>query len=149
MYLTTSTGVAASVVAAVMLVSAVPVAAASIAAAPAPPEQSLDGGRVDVAAISAEGTVLGLTADDASGQPRDPGSLVYTAESRQVEVGWDTTGIDAGTVFGDTVTLRLGAADGPDGFRAEPQRLPVGEQGTATWSFSAPGTYALTFAVDC
>jgi len=144
LYLTDSTRAAASVAALVMLMTAAPAAVAQ------PPEYSLDAEKVDVAAISLTGTAVELTADDASGQPRDPESLLYTTELRPdgVEVGWDTSGIDAGAVFGDAVTLRLRGVDGPGEFRAEPLRLPVGERGTATWTFPAPGRYALTFAVE-
>lgn len=86
MYLTNPIRVAASVAAAVVLL---------------------------VSAISVDGAALGLSADDATGQPRDRDSLVYTTESRQVEVGWDASAVDAGTLFGDTATLRLHAAEPP------------------------------------
>jgi hypothetical protein len=88
------------------------------AAASALPVHSLDAGRVDVAAISLDSTALGLSSEDRSGRSREPGSLVYTTERRAggVEVGRDTSDVDTGVVFGDTVTLRLRAADGPAEF---------------------------------
>jgi surface-anchored protein/LPXTG-motif cell wall-anchored protein len=131
------------------ILSAAPVVNAEDAA-PAQPEHSLDTGRVDVAAISlAEGTIR-LGADDGSGLPRAPESLVYTTDvsGAAVEIGWDTGGIERGRVFGDTVRMRLRAAEGPAEIRAEPLRLPVGDEGTTTWTFPTPGRYTLTFAVE-
>lgn len=116
----------------------------------APSEHSLDGARVDVAAISLDDATLRLGADDRGGQPRDPDSLDYTTDHDRagVEVGWDTGGIGPGEVFGDAVVFRLSAVDGPAGFHVEPLRLPVGDRGGAKWTFPSPGHYTLTFAVE-
>jgi surface-anchored protein len=149
--LTTSVRAAASVAAAVVLAATAPVTvAAQGAAASAPLEQLLDAERVDVAAISVDGTAIGLRADDVHGQPHDPASLVYTTEASQdgVEVGWDTSDVDAGMVFGDAVTLRMRAVDGPVDVQAEPLRLPAGERGATTWTFPAPGRYTLAVTVE-
>jgi hypothetical protein len=127
---------------------AAPAVAAEGAATSVPLESSLDAGRVDVAAISFGDATVRLAADDETGQRRDPETLVYTTERRGVEVGWDTSDIGTGDVYGDAVVLRLRAARGPAEFRAEPLRLPVGEQGSTTWTFPEPGTYTLIFAVE-
>lgn len=144
LFLTKSAGVAA--VAAAAFVVAVTPAAAEIAATPADTESPLDLGRVDVAAISLDDGAMRLSAGDGT----DPQSVVYTTELRPdgVEVGWDTGATSAGEVFGDVVTLRLRAVDGPAEFHAEPLRLPVGAQGATTWTFPAPGRYTLTFAAE-
>lgn len=148
--LTTSVRVAASVAAVVMLAATAPVAAAQGAAAPAPLEHPLDAERVDVAAISVDGTTIDLRADNMHGEEHDPAALVYTTEVREdgVEVGWDTTGVDAGTVFGDAVTLRMRAVDGPAEVEAEPVRLPARARGATTWTFPAPGRYTLAVMVE-
>jgi surface-anchored protein/LPXTG-motif cell wall-anchored protein len=147
LFLTNPTRTAAVVAAVAALLSVAPMATAEDAAS-APPERSLDAGRVDVADISLAEGAMSLGADDGTGQPRDPESLVYTTDASGVEVGWDTGGIDPGQVFGDTVSLRLLAADGPAEFHAEPLRLPVGDQGALTWTFPAAGRYTLDFAVE-
>jgi surface-anchored protein len=149
LYLTNSTRVAASA-AAVVVLAAVLVGTAPAAAAQDADPQSLDAARIDVAAISFDGTAMGLAADDTDGQPHDPASLVYTTELDQdgVEVGWDTSGIGAGAVFGDAVTLGLRAADGPATVQTDPLRVPVGERGGVTWTFPAPGRYTLVLTVE-
>jgi surface-anchored protein/LPXTG-motif cell wall-anchored protein len=138
LFLTKSTGVAGVV--AVAFVAVAP------AVATAQPESPLDAGQVDVAAISLADGALRLGAGDGA----DPESVVYTTglSPDGIEVGWDTSEIDDGEVFGDAVSLRLNAAEGPAEFRAEPLRLPVGDQGTTTWAFPEPGRYTLTFAVE-
>jgi surface-anchored protein/LPXTG-motif cell wall-anchored protein len=143
-FLTKLTGVAA-VLAAVMS-AAVPCAAAEGAAASTQVESPLDSGPVDVAAISLDDGAVRLAAGDG----RDPESVVYTTELSPdgVEVGWDTSKIAAGEVFGDTVVLRPLAVDGPAEFHAEPLRLPVGDRGVTTWTFPTPGRYGLAFAVE-
>lgn len=150
LFLTNPRRAAAPVALAVMLVPAVSPAVAEDAAASAQFESPLDTGRVDVAAISLTDATVRLGADDGSGQSRDPESLVYTTglSPEGIEVGWDTGEIGAGEIFGDSVTFRLRAAEGPAEFHAEPLRLPVGDQGAATWTFPAPGRYMLTFAVE-
>lgn len=149
MFLTNPTRTAAVVAVVAAMLSTAPTATAEDAAS-ALPERSLDAGRVDVAAISLAEGAMRLGADDGTGQPRDPESLVYTTElgGAGVEVGWDTGGVDEGEVFGDAVTLRLRAADGPAEFQAEPLRLPVGDRGALTWTFPAPGRYTLDVAVE-
>jgi surface-anchored protein len=123
-------------------VAVVSPAAAEGAAAPAQIESPL--GRADVAVISLDDG--GMRLGDGVG----PEAVVYTTElSRDgVEVGWDTSEISAGEVFGDAVTLRLRAVEGPGEFDAEPLRLPVGDDGVTTWTFPEPGRYTLTFAVE-
>jgi surface-anchored protein/LPXTG-motif cell wall-anchored protein len=142
LFQTKSTGVAAVFAAA--FVAVVPPAAAGSAAASAQNESPLE--RDDVAVISLADGAMRLGAGDGV----DPESLVYTTglSPRGVEVGWDTSEIGAGEVFGDAVTLRLRAVDGPAEFHMEPLRLPVGDQGATTWTFPAPGQYTLTFAVE-
>jgi surface-anchored protein/LPXTG-motif cell wall-anchored protein len=149
LFLTNPARTATLVAVAAGILSAPPVAAAEDAT-PARPERSLDTGQVDVAAITlAEGTMR-LGADDGSGLPRDPESLVYTTDmsGAGIEVGWDTRGIKPGEVFGDSVRMRLRTAEGPAKFHAEPLRLPVGDEGTTVWTFPEPGRYTLTFAVE-
>lgn len=150
LFLTNPRRAAALVALAVMLVPAVSPAVAEGAAASAQFESPLDGGRVDVAAISLTDATVRLGADDGSGQSRDPESLVYTTglSTEGTEVGWDTSEIGTGEIFGDSVTFRLRAAEGPAEFHAEPLRLPVGDQGATMWTFPAPGRYTLTFAVE-
>lgn len=154
MLLTNPTRTAALVAVAAAVLAVAPSAAAEDAAADvatsARPEVPLDAGRVDVATISLADATMRLSADDGSGQPKDPDSLVYTADLRRdgVAVGWDAGGIEAGEVFGDTVTMRLRAAAGPAVFHVDPQRLAVGDRGTTTWTFPAPGRYTLTFTVE-
>ncbi|WP_173139655.1 choice-of-anchor M domain-containing protein [Kibdelosporangium persicum] len=147
--MTNPTRTAAAVAVAAGIVTAAPVATADDTA-PVRPEHSLDAGRVDVAAISLAGETMRLGAEDGNGTPRDPESLVYTTDvsGAGVEIGWDTGGIEPGRVFGDSVSLRLRAAEGPAEFRADPLRLPVGENGTTTWTFPLPGRYTVTFAVE-
>jgi surface-anchored protein len=126
--------------------AAVPPAAAADVAASTQVEAPLDPGGVDVAAISLDDGAVRLAAGDG----RDPESLVYTAELSPdgVEVGWDTSEIAAGEVFGDVVVLRPLAVDGPAELPVEPVRLPVGERGATTWVFPEAGRYTLTFAVE-
>jgi surface-anchored protein len=135
----------AAVVAAATLAAVSP-AATEGAAASAQIESPLDNGRVDVAAVSLTDGAMRLGAGDGT----DSESVVYTTglSPDGVEVGWDTSEIDAGEVFGDTVVLRLRAVDGPAEFHAEPLRLPVGDRGATAWTFPAPGRYTLTFAVE-
>jgi surface-anchored protein len=131
---------------ATVMVAAVPPAAAEDVAASAQVEAPLDPGGVDVAAISLDEGAVRLVAGDG----RDPESLVYTAELNPdgVEVGWDTSEIAEGEVFGDAVVLRPLAVDGPAELPVEPVRLPVGERGVTTWVFPEAGRYTLTFAVE-
>jgi surface-anchored protein/LPXTG-motif cell wall-anchored protein len=144
LFLTRSTGAVAAV--ATVMFAVVSPAAAEDAAASAQVESPLDPGRVDVAAISLAGGVLRLGTGDGT----DPESVVYATglSPDGVEVGWDTSEIGAGEVFGDAVVFRPLAVDGPAEFHAEPLRLPVGERGAITWTFSAPGRYTLTFVVE-
>lgn len=144
MFLTKPTGVGA--VAAAAFVAVVSLAAAEDAAASAQIESPLEPGRVDVAAISLDEGVMRL----GTGDGNDPESVVYTTRLSPdgAEVGWDTSEIGVGELFGDTVQLRLRAVDGPAEFHAEPLRLPVGERGATTWTFPAPGRYTLTLAVE-
>jgi surface-anchored protein len=141
--LTKNTGVGAVVAAAVLAV--VPPAAADGATA-SRTESPLEAGGGAVAAISLDDGAVRVTAADG----RDPESVVYTTELSPdgVEVGWDTSEIDAGEVFGDAVVLRPVAVDGPGEPRVAPLRLPSGERGVTTWTFPAPGRYTLTFAVE-
>jgi surface-anchored protein/LPXTG-motif cell wall-anchored protein len=141
---------AAALGAAVTGILSVAPAATAEDAASARPEHPLDSGRVDVAAISLAEGAIRLGGEDGTGQPQDPESLIYTTtqSAEGTEVGWDTSAIDAGEVFGDAVRMRLSAAEGPAEFRAEPLRLPIGDQGTTTWTFPAPGRYTLTFSIE-
>lgn len=142
MFLTKPTGVAALVAAA--FAAAVSPAATEGAVASAQVESPL--GRVDVATISLTDGVMRLGAGDGT----DPESVVHTTELSPdgVHVGWDTSEIGTGEVFGDAVVLRLRAAEGPAEFHAEPLRLPVGDRGATKWTFPLSGRYTLTFAVE-
>jgi surface-anchored protein len=144
LFLTTPTRAAVSTVAA-FLAAVAPVAAGD-AAASAPFESPLDAGRVDVAAVSLADGVLRL----GTGGGAEPESVVYTTglDPDGVEVGWDTSEIAEGEVFGDAVTVRMRAVEGPAEVHAEPLRLPVGDQGATTWAFPEPGLYTLIFAVE-
>lgn len=136
MFLTRLQRVAALTAAVVVSLAVVPPAAAGDPGI----ERSLDVERVDVAAVSLHDTAIQLDADE---------TVVYTTERGSgVGVGWDTVGIEPGAVFGDAVTVRSLIADGPGEFHAEPLRLPVGEQGVTTWTFGAPGRYAVTVVVE-
>jgi surface-anchored protein len=144
LFLTNPTRAAASTVAA-FLAAVSPVAAGS-AAASAPSESPLDAGRVDVAAVSLADGVLRL----GIGGGAEPESVVYTTGLNPdgVEIGWDTSGIAEGEVFGDAVTVRTRAVEGPAAVHAEPLRLPVGDRGATTWTFPEPGRYTLLFVVE-
>ncbi|MBB4908710.1 choice-of-anchor M domain-containing protein [Actinophytocola algeriensis] len=135
-------------VAAAVVVVAPPVAAGDPVTS-TQSEHSLDTGPVDVAAISlADDATIRLGADDPRGVPQDPESLVYRTARDRVEVGWDTEGIGAGELYGDTVHMRLLAAEGPAAVSLVAQDLPVGKRGTTTWTFPEPGDYLLTFGVE-
>ncbi|MFI5712715.1 TIGR03773 family transporter-associated surface protein [Kribbella sp. NPDC051620] len=102
------------------------------------------------------------------GKPGDP--VWIAPESQDPDLiwpGWDTETITPGTLAGDAVDLTLLSASGPgnveiffnyDDFTGTAQRLfsaadptlrtlhqPVGRHVHANWSFTAPGTYHLTF----
>ncbi|MGC0329898.1 surface-anchored protein [Streptomyces sp. SAI-170] len=74
--------------------------------------------------------------------------------------GWDTTGVPAGALVGDTVRWGLDGVDGPGEVRVrgadgplfdsgddvpDVVDVPVGERAQADWEFSEPGTYRLIF----
>jgi surface-anchored protein len=79
---------------------------------------------------------------------RGAAPLEQLLDAGRVDVGWDTSGVDAGSVFGDAVTLRMRAVDGPADVHVELLRLPAGERGATTWTFPAPGRYTLALAVE-
>jgi len=96
-----------------------------------------------------------------------PGAPVWTLTGSSTQFpAWDTTGVPAGRLVGDTVTLQLRAVAGPGRFHAytlspvgaphlllgssagAPQSadLPAGtRQDGLVWAFEAPGSYRLEF----
>lgn len=103
-------------VAAATLLLAAP---AALAAPTSPP----DAGTVDVV-LGVDNGALDLEAGS--------GPIAVSAARERVELRWDTTAIDRGTVFGDTVTLRTSVVDSTDVEvpTGEPVTVPVSSNGT-------------------
>ncbi|MFD0200862.1 MULTISPECIES: choice-of-anchor M domain-containing protein [Saccharothrix] len=73
-----------------------------------------------------------------------PDALAVTAEAARVELTWDTTAIEPGSVFGDRVELRVfltaSEVETPHG---EPVTVPVAASGTLSVDVPAPGEHLL------
>ncbi|MEU4448709.1 choice-of-anchor M domain-containing protein [Actinosynnema sp. NPDC050801] len=74
-----------------------------------------------------------------------PDALAVTAGAEQVELRWDTTAIEPGTVFGDRVELRtaLANASAVEVPHGDPVTVPVAASGTLRVDVPAPGDHLL------
>ncbi|XVS60988.1 choice-of-anchor M domain-containing protein [Actinosynnema sp. CA-299493] len=79
-----------------------------------------------------------------------PDAPAVTAEAERVELRWDTTAIEPGSVFGDRVELRTSFTGGPavdasaeEVPHGEPVVVPVAASGTLSVDAPAPGEYLL------
>lgn len=108
------------------------VTAALLVTAPAAAEPATPG--AVAAVLDVENGSLALDA------PPDP--LAVQAEGEEVELRWDTTAIEPGTVFGDAVRLRASVVDGPV-VADEPVLVPVGSTGTVAVDAPPPGGHLL------
>ncbi|MDN3024412.1 choice-of-anchor M domain-containing protein [Streptomyces sp. S.PB5] len=123
----------------------------------------LNGGGVAVADGPSSGLGRIAYADgELTLDPADGTHVVEAGEADSAAPGWDTTGVPAGVLVGDTVTWSLTGVDGPgdvtvsrsgqdrplfDSSDDVPDRVevPVGEQAVTHWEFSEEGTYRLIF----
>ena len=73
-----------------------------------------------------------------------PDALAVTAEAEQVELRWDTSAIEPGTVFGDRVELRISLANAPaSDAPGDPVTVPVATSGSLSVDLPAPGEHLL------
>ncbi|PSL52128.1 putative ABC transporter-associated repeat protein [Saccharothrix carnea] len=74
-----------------------------------------------------------------------PDALAATTEAEQVELSWDTTAIEPGSVFGDRVELRTSLRDesAVETRHGDPVTVPVAASGTLNVDVPAPGEHLL------